>query len=65
MSGCGYQTDQLNTLNLLKFRLAYLSHAHVRPPAEPLLNFYDVAHTALPFSEWVILWSVEWVFTTC
>ena len=50
-------------LDLLKFQLAYLSHAHVRPPAEPLLNFYDVAHTGLLFhcffSEWVILWSVE------
>lgn len=41
--------EQSATLDLLKFQLAYLSHARVRPPAEPLLNFYDVAHTALPF----------------
>ncbi len=39
-----------NTLDLLQFQLAYLSHAHVLPPAEPLLNFYDVAHTGFGFS---------------
>lgn len=36
------------TFDLLKFQLAYLSHVRVRPPAEPLLNFYVVAHRGLP-----------------
>lgn len=29
---------------------------------QPLLTFCDGAHTRLPFSEWVILWSAECVY---